>query len=287
MTICDGIIKRPRVPVSAILGLDLKPPGLNQWNRFFYQSPLISQRLALLNNIVGGRSNPVIVVIGERGSGKTTLMNRFITEAGFRWRAGRIKVRSGGELSASWRNLENRMVMLTRPGRPPSVIIDDAHQLSPVELKLILRYAVNTDGHRRIQSIVLLAEPSMRERIAEIIRWLPPKSVVEKIHMAPLTEKQTVAYLQHRLRAAGYLRGNPFTDAHVRSIHQQSGGLPGRINGEAFLLLKKISRRRQGFKKSVLMSWVRWGMEFRFRTKERLRALGALRQPSYAPARRN
>ena len=287
MTIANGIVKCTRVPVPAILGLDLKPPGLNQWNRFFYASPIIAQRMALLNNIVGGRGGPIIVVIGERGSGKTTLMNRFITEAGFRWRAGRIKFRAGRKLPAAWRSLDNRMVLLTRQGQTPSMIIDDAHQLSQAELKLILRYAVNTDGQRRIQSIVLLAEPSMRERLAEITRWLPPKSVIEKIFMTPLTEKQTAAYLQHRLRAAGFLRSNPFTEAHVRKIHEQSGGLPGWINGEAYLLLKEISRQRKGFKKSPLMSWVRWGMDFRHRAKEWLDAVRLPRHPGYAPVRRN
>lgn len=287
MSIADSIIKSTRVPVAAILGLDLKPPGLNQWNRFFFKSPLIAQRLALLSNIVGGRGGPIIVVIGERGSGKTTLMNRFITETGFRWRAGRIKFKPGRRLSAAWRSLGNRMVLLSRPDQPPSVIIDDAHQLSPAELKLILQYALNADQGRRIQSIVLLAEPSMRERFAEIMRWLPPKSVIEKIYMTPLTEKQTAAYLQHRLRAAGYLRGNPFTHAHVRKIHEQSGGFPGWINGEAYLLLKSISRHRKGFKKSALMSWVRWGMEFRHQAREWLNALRLPRHPGYAPMRRN
>ena len=287
MASANGIIKSTRVPVTAILGLDLKPPGLNQWNRFFYTSPLIGQRLALLNNIVGGRGNPVIVVVGERGSGKTTLINRFITEAGFGWRAGRIKFKSGRSLSSTWRSLGNRMVLLTRPDQPPSVIIDDAHQLSPAELKLILRYAINTEGDRRIQSIVLLAEPAMRERFAEIVGWLPPKSVIEKIYMTPLTEKQTAAYLQHRLRAAGYLRGNPFTQAHVRKIYEQSGGLPGWINGEAYLLLKEISRLRKGFKKSTLMRWVRWGMELRHRAGEWLGAVRVPRHQGYAPARRN
>jgi hypothetical protein len=286
VAICDGMIKRTPVPVSAILGLDLKPPGLNQWNRFFYKSPLITQRLALLNNIVGSPSSQVIVVIGERGSGKTTLMNRFITEAAFRWRAGRIKFKSSRKLPAAFHSLGNRTVLLTRKGRPPSVIIDDAHQLSPSELKLILRYAVNADGHRRIQTIVLLAEPAMRDRMAEIIRWLPPKSAIEKIHMPALTEKQTAAYLQHRLRAAGFLRANPFTQAHVKKIHAQSGGLPGWINGEAYLLLKKISRHRNGFKKSAWMGCVRWGIEFRQRTGAWFRALRLPRLPGYAPARR-
>jgi general secretion pathway protein A len=266
VNISAGIINRTRVPVPAILGLDLKPPGLYQWNRFFYKSPLIAQRLALLNSIVGSRSR-LIMVIGERGSGKTTMMNRFITEAGLRWRAGRIKLKTRRKLSVTWHNLSSRMVLLSKNDDAPSVIIDDAHQLSSTELKLLLQYAVRADGRRRFQSIVLLAEPQMRERFAEIARWLPEKSVIEKIHMAPLTENQTAAYLQHRLRAAGYLRANPFSQTHIRKIYEQSGGLPGWINGEAYLLLKKISRRRKGFKKSILMTVVRWGMDLKCRLK--------------------
>ncbi len=254
-------IKEKRVPVPAILGFDRKSQGPGQLNRFFYRSPLIAQRLALLNNMVGG-SSLVIVVVGERGSGKTALMNQFIRDAGNQWQVGRIKLKARRKLPVRlWRNLNNRMVFLSKKNGLPSIIIDDAHQLSAAELKLLLQYAVSDAGERRIQSIVLLAEPQMRERFAEMAGWLPPKSVIDKIHMTPLTEKQTAAYLQHRLRAAGFLRSNTFSEAQIKCIYKHSGGLPGWINGEAFLLLKKISRRQQGFEKSLLMGLVRWAMQ--------------------------
>lgn len=255
-----AVANRSRVTVPSILGLDQNPPGPNRLNRFFYKSPLIAQRLALLKNMVGG-SSLVIAVVGERGSGKTTLMNQFITDTGRHWRVGRIKLRARREASAgSWHNLNNRMVFLSTKAGPPSVIIDDAHQLSKAEMKLLLQYAVTGEGVRRIQSIVLLCEPQIRECFAEMTRWLPPKSVIDKIHMTPLTEKQTAAYIQHRLKAAGILRNNPFTEDQIRKIHRQSGGLPGWINGEAFVLLRKIGKRRQGFKRSLLMGLVKWGM---------------------------
>ena len=215
-------------------------------------------------------------------------MNRFITEGGFRWRTGRIKFRSDRKLPAAWRDLGNRVVLLTGQNHPPSVIIDDAHQLGLPELKQILQYTVNTKGRRRFQSIVLLAEPGMRERFAQMARWLPPNSVIDKIHMTPLTEKQTAAYLQHRLRAAGYLMGNPFSHAHVRKIYERSGGLPGWINGEAYLLLKRISRHRKGFRKSILMAFIRWGMDFRYRVGKWSTAFWHMRfQTVFAPMRRN
>ena len=287
MTTSADNVNRTRVQVRAILGLDRDPPGPNQWNRFFYKSPLIAQRIALLKNMVGG-SSLVIVVVGERGSGKTTLMNQFIKDAGNPWKVGRIKLKARRKVPARlWRNLNNRMVLLSQKSGPPSVIIDDAHQLSTAELQLLLQYAVSDEGHRKIQSIVLLAEPRIRDRFAEMARWLPPKTVIDKIFMTPLTEKQTAAYLQHRLKAAGILRSNPFSEDQIRKIHKQSGGLPGWINGEAFLQLKRISSRQQGFKKSMLMGFVGWGMHIQCRFKGWAKFPWFIKNLAYASVRRN
>jgi len=241
---------RKPIPVPAILGLDTAPSAPYRNDRFFFKSPLIAQRLALLNNMVGG-SSLVIAVIGERGSGKTTLMRQFIADARNQWQEGRLRLKTRRRTPAQLgRNLNNRLVFFSRKKGLPSILIDDAHQLSPIELKLLLQYAAPVEGPRRIQSIVLLAEPQMRERFAEIARWLPPKSVIDKIFMTPLTEKQTGAYLDHRIRMAGILRNNPLSSDQVHKIYERSGGLPGWINGEAFLLLRNIAKRRQGFKRS-------------------------------------
>jgi len=260
-------IKRPTVPLPAILGLDRKAPGPKEINRFFFKSPLIAQRLSILNNMVGGRSL-VIVVIGERGSGKTTLMNEFISTAGNDWQACRIKLTSRRQDSRNrWRNLNNRMVFRTRKNSPPSIIIDDAHQLSPSELKKLLQSAYSKEGQRKFQSIVLFAEPAMRERFAEIARWLPPSSVIDKIFMTPFTEKQTADYLKHRLKAAGLIHKNPFSVDQVRKIYQVSGGLPGWINGEAFMLLRKMETHHKGFKRSVWAKMIKWQLSIRRQCK--------------------
>lgn len=275
MKTTTGTASKALLPLPAILGLDQAPPGPDRCNRFFFRSPLIDQRLALLKNMVGG-SSLLIVLVGERGSGKTTLMHQFIAGAGDKWQIGRIKLKRRGKSSRElWHNLNDRMVFFSRRSGPPSVMIDDAHQLSPTELKLLLQHAVTDQGQRRIQNIVLLAEPQMRERFAELAGWLPAKSVIDKIFMTPFTEKQTAAYLEHRVRAAGVLRNNPFTASHVREIYKQSGGLPGWINGEAFLLLKKISRHQQGFKQSSLMGLWRLTMRVQWLLKERSRTLSS------------
>jgi general secretion pathway protein A len=251
---CKALARNTQIPLPALLGLESEAcgkRGIN--NRFFYASPLTTQRLALLNNMVGSTSL-VIVVIGERGSGKTTLMNRFIHEAGKRWRAGRIRLkRREPERPDELRNLNNRMVFLSHKDTPPSVIVDDAHQLTPEELKLLINSAVTSEGERKLQSIVLFAEPEMRRRFSEMARWLPPNAVIDKIFMAALTEKQTAAYLEHRVRAAGFLKKIPFSEDQIRAIHRISRGLPGWINGEAFVQL----RRTCGVDRASILALIR------------------------------
>jgi type II secretory pathway predicted ATPase ExeA len=259
-------IKRPSVPLPAILGLDQAWPGPKESNRFFFQSPLTKQRLSILDNMVGD-SSLVMVVIGERGSGKTTLMNEFISITGNDWQACRIKLSCRNkDLHGRWRNLTNRLVYHTPKIDPPSIIIDDAHQLTVNELKKLLQLAFKPDKQPKFKSIVLFAEPAMRECFDVIVRWLPPNSVIDKIYMTPLTERQTADYLQHRLRVAGIIRNNPFTDAQVHKIYELSGGLPGWINREALMLLKKMAKHHRDFRRSMLARLLGWQTAIRWQT---------------------
>lgn len=258
--------KRSTVALPAILGLDRAGASANGRDAFFFKSPLLQQRLSLLNQMVGSHSM-LIVVIGERGSGKTALMHELIAMTGNRWKACRFKLKSRkGTSQRPWHNLNNRAAYRSVNESPPSLIIDDAHQLSPSELKKLLRSAFSKPDHRKFQSIVLFSEPSIRERFAEISRWLPPKSVIDKIFMSPLNEKQTADYLNHRLRASGVMRQNLFTPDQIRDIHQRSGGLPGRINGEAYLLLKTLNQGQQGLKPSVLAKLFKWQEVLKWKT---------------------
>lgn len=246
------------LPIPAILGLDQMPSRPKKRDRFFYKSPIIAQRLSLLKNMVGGHSM-VIVIIGERGSGKTTLMNEFMFTRGNHWHPCRIKLKSNSpNADKRWQNLNHRIVYQSQKGPAPSIMIDDAHQLSTYELKRLLFSAYSKEGQRKFQSIVLFAEPRMRERFAQIIRWLPSKSVIDKIYMSPLTEKQTGDYLRHRVKTAGLIRNDPFSADQVRKIHELSGGLPGWINGEAFILLKSIKKHKKGLKESLSFKLKKW-----------------------------
>jgi type II secretory pathway predicted ATPase ExeA len=125
-----------------------------------------------------------------------------------------------------------------------------------LELNVLLQSAFSNNGARKLQNIVLFAEPHMRKRLTEIADQLPPKSVIDKMFMAPLTEEQTAAYLAHRIRAAGVLKKPPFSPDQIRTIHKVSKGLPGWINDQAFRQLKILNAGIGRHKARSLKRWL-------------------------------
>lgn len=239
-----------------------------QHDKFFFASPLISQRLAVLHRLISSRS-PIIVTIGERGSGKTTLMNRLIHDGRKAWKVCRIRLKSKGNAEMTQcQNLNNRLVFLTEKKRGArSVIIDDAHQLSPQELQILIQASLSSDCEHsnKFQTIVLFAEPQIRRRLADIAGWLPSNSVIEKIHVTPLTEEQTADYLRHRVKIAGLPERDIFSIDQIHLIYKQSGGLPGWINQKACMLLQHREKQhlipltvRQKMNLELLKDSLRW-----------------------------
>ena len=102
-----------------------------------------------------------------------------------------------------------------------------------------MQWAFNLTGGPRLQSILLLADTRMRRRYDEIAACLPAHSVIDKIHMTPLTEKQTAAYLRHRMKQEGRSELAHFSEKQIRSIHRSAKGWPGSIDHEAANLLSK------------------------------------------------
>jgi type II secretory pathway predicted ATPase ExeA len=229
-----------------MLGLDQQPARPMQPDKFFFASPLISQRLAVLHRLIGSRS-PVIVITGERASGKTTLMNRLIHDGRKPWKMCRIRLKPKGNAKMTQcQNLDNRLVILAKKEEARSIIIDDAHQLNQHELHVLMQSSFSGDSgsSNKFDTIVLFAEPQIRRRLADIAGWLPPNSVIEKIHITPLTEEQTADYLRHRVKIAGLVERDLFSIDQIHLIYKQSGGLPGWINQKACKLLQHNEKQR-------------------------------------------
>jgi len=144
----------------------------------------------------------------------------------------------------------------------PIVMFDDAHELTGIELQYLLKDALAAGGSRKLKRLILFCEPSINATMASPSAPFARETVLNKVHMAPLSETETQDYLFHRLKIAGLTGKNPFKSADVKSVHKAAGGLPGCINEEADTLLlnrfsgeKPTSRsiRLPRFKKSFLI----------------------------------
>lgn len=232
-------------PAAALLGLSTSPGSSGQSQRFFFESPLLSRQVAALKQLAESSSR-MIVVMGDRGSGKSTLIQRVVSETPGKWKPGRLVLSFRHQRQATARKsaLHRRAVFFTRLGAAPTVILDDAHQLTLNDLKRLIQRTLPDGGDHKFKTVILFAEPRLRGSLKSIAKWLPPETVIEKIQISPFTEQQTAAYLTHRFKIAALLDRLPFSERQLKTIHSLSGGLPGWINGEAYMLLKKMKQRR-------------------------------------------
>lgn len=213
---------------------DAKPDTANTK---FYAPPLLSQRLALLNNMVG-RHSQIIIVTGELGSGKTTLMTQYMAGSDLPWRLSHIRIKPCRRFSARvLGRLNNRKIFVAHMNDLPSIIIDDAHQLNPRALNVLLQWAFTQETGPKLKSLLLLADTRMRKRYNEIATCMPENAVIEKINMAPFTEEQTAAYLRHCMPCRGHAAASLFSAKQIHRIHHNTLGWPGSINHEAKRLL--------------------------------------------------
>lgn len=239
-----------------MLGPDPAHCGPNMQNQFFYTTPLISQRLAVLKQMVEIHPS-VIVVTGQEGSGKTSLINQYINEISPNWRKGRIHLkRQYHRAYTLLRHLNNRKVFVSTNHARPSIIVDDAHEFNHREMEMLLRWAYPHNGAPTLQSIILIADAQMRTRFAEIAAHIPAQAAIDKIHMTPLTDTQTAAYLHHRIKTAGFSENLTFSKDQITTIHQLSGGWPGMINREAYMQLKKAEGAASKKYLSRIWAWL-------------------------------
>jgi type II secretory pathway predicted ATPase ExeA len=227
------------------LGLDEAPLTAGENNRFLYEFPLLARQVTLIKALSSSR-NLVTLVLGERGSGKTTLLNYFMRESGLPWECYRLlspideahdtaKAVEPPSL-ANW----GRPLFISKEGDTSRLLMDDAHQLSHCEMKLVLASAWSETRKRKLGGIILFSEPRLRASLSELSRFLPPATVINRLYVPALSRQGTEAYLSYRIRTAGYLKRLPFSERQLDEIHTISRGRPGWINGEAFMMYRRL-----------------------------------------------
>jgi septal ring-binding cell division protein DamX/type II secretory pathway predicted ATPase ExeA len=225
---------------STALGLQKDPFPLEPDPLFYYAFDSFEERVATLNRQVQG-SDFIVLVIGEWGIGKTTLLNRFLASTRSQLKPARIQL-SPGDTTVPDSETKSRVdypAFILQDSGDPIVIMDDAHELSEGELHYLLQKATTPGTSRKIKRWVLFGESMLMSSVTALADVLSGDIAVNKIYMPAVAREETAGYLQHRLMLAGYGGKDLFDASVVKKIHKLSGGLPGHMNAYTDQWLKK------------------------------------------------
>ena len=192
----------------------------------------------------------VVVITGEIGAGKTTLIRTLVRNLDAQTTVAYIfnPVLSALELlqtinadlslpatSTSKKELTdalNRFLLSQQTaGRRTVVIIDEAQNLEPAVLEQ-LRLLSNLETERaKLLQIILVGQPELAETLARPDLTQLDQRVTLRWHLRPLPSGDTGAYIRHRLQVASGGRASVvFTPGGIRLVHTYSGGVPRLIN---------------------------------------------------------
>ena len=135
---------------------------------------------------------------------------------------------SNNSLDVVLGRLEDSLRTLTSSGRPPIIVIDDAHAISDRHVLQSLQLLLNFQQSEGMDFTLILAG---QPELVGVVKRLPQLDdrVAMPCVLHSLSSTETADYIRHRLYAAGATKPI-FSDAALIAIHQLSGGLPRRIN---------------------------------------------------------
>jgi len=118
-------------------------------------------------------------------------------------------------------------------GNNVAIFLDEAQDLEPGVLEQIrLLNNLETDEYKLMQ-IVLAGQPELVHRLErEDLRQLRQRIMVRS-HLTALNEKETNAYIHHRLNVAGAEGRVTFSPRAVHLVHRYARGIPRVINAIA------------------------------------------------------
>jgi putative secretion ATPase (PEP-CTERM system associated) len=234
---------------EAHYGLTRKPFQLSPDASFYYAGKPHRRARAYMEYGVA-RGEGFIVITGEVGAGKTTVLTHLIDTLDpativvgrvsstqldpqelLRMVGGAfgfaVQGRSKSELLIA---LETFLLQCARQGRRCLLVVDEAQNLGAAtleELRMLSNFQI--ENQTLLQSY-LVGQPEFRALLQRPQMEQFRQRVVAACHIDALDFDDTVGYVHHRLRSAGADGAWMFDDGALAAVHEAARGLPRRIN---------------------------------------------------------
>jgi type II secretory pathway predicted ATPase ExeA len=217
--------------------------------RLFFPSTVHSRAYAHLLYGLSQREG-FVVVTGEVGAGKTTLIERlcaeFSTEGHAIARVMTTQVTApellrlvamafdapakGGKAQL----LQGIVAALRRGiaerGQRHILIVDEAQALPVASLEELRMLSNVTEGEQALLQVVLMGQPQLRRTLARPDLDQLRQRVLAAYHLAALTREETHLYVRHRMTSVGWTGHPAWEEMALDLVHAHSGGIPRRIN---------------------------------------------------------
>jgi general secretion pathway protein A len=236
---------------TEFFGLDEKPFALAPDPKYMFMGRSHREAFAhLLYGIEQGEG--FIEVIGQVGTGKTTLCRTLLAQLGgdleiaYIFNPSQTEIELLRSISREFglpARAESRSELIDElnrflleknfAGRRVLLVIDEAQNLSPGVLEQV-RLLSNLETERgKLIQIVLIGQPELEQSLSRgDLRQLRQRITV-RWKLRPFDRDEVREYLEHRLRIAGLRGASLFTPAAARALYRASRGIPRIVNAVA------------------------------------------------------
>jgi general secretion pathway protein A len=232
-------------------GLDRFPFTIAPDPSFLFPSPGHQEGLAHLQYSLTGHGG-LICLTGEVGTGKTTLCRAFLNQTPgqvrtayvFNPQLSAIELLQAlcDELSIAYTaeasqkqlydRLNQQLLLWYANGERVIVVIDEAQSMPPSLLEQIrLLTNLETDS-AKLLTLILVGQPELNTWLQQPQLRQLNQRITARYHLQGLQRHQVMAYLDHRMQAAGAQAGC-FSRAAAMRMWRASGGVPRLLNALA------------------------------------------------------
>jgi general secretion pathway protein A len=228
-------------------GLSAEPFSLTPDPQQLYLSPVHAEARAALTVGLQARRG-LIVMTGEVGTGKTTLLYSLLSERSDQMHTAyisntkltfeemlRLALADFGVTCDSHGRLDllnalnTFLLRCAADGSTAALVIDEAQNLDDdvfEHLRLLSNFETFTE---KLLQIVLVGQPELDAKLNRPSLRQVAERVAVRCQLKPLTARQSRAYVEHRLQTVGGAL-NLFTAGALRLLIKESAGIPRRMN---------------------------------------------------------